>query len=67
MPQPTTNSSPFRRKVLPSADGHTGGEVAGAGAAEDETVADKLADAGTLDNGVTNKLPLEVLVSEDEI
>lgn len=49
MPQPTTNSRPFRMNVLPSADGHMGGEVAGAGPAEDETVAGKLTDARTLE------------------
>ena len=48
MPQPTTNSWPFEMKEFPSADGHVGGEVAGAGAAEDETVAGKLEDAGML-------------------
>ena len=48
-PQPTTNSRPFIMKELPSADGHMGGEVAGAGPAEDETVAGKLADARTLE------------------
>lgn len=61
MPQPTTKSWPFEVKVLPSADGHIGAAVAGAGAAEDETVADKLADAG-----IVNELPL-MLVTEDVI
>ena len=36
-------------KELPSAEGHTGAAVAGACTAEDETVTDKLADAGTFD------------------
>lgn len=46
MPQPTTNSWPLKIKELPSADGHMGAVVAGAGAAEDAMVADKLGDAG---------------------
>ena len=46
MPQPTTNSCPFAVKVNPSAEGHMGAEVAGAGTPNDETVAGKPADAG---------------------
>ena len=46
MPQPTTNSWPFEVKEAPSADGHTGGVVAGVGIVEWETVGNKLADAG---------------------
>ena len=49
MPQPTENSWPFIMKESPSAPGQTGGVVAGVGTIELETVGDKLADAGTLD------------------
>ena len=44
MPQPTTNSCPFAVKVIPSAEGHIGAEVAGAGTPDDATVAGKPAD-----------------------
>ena len=46
MPQPTTNSWPFEVKEAPSADGHTGGVVAGVGIIVTEMVGNKLADAG---------------------
>lgn len=55
MPQPTTNVWPLEMKEFPSADGHTGAAVAGAGAAEDEPVEDELAGAGVVD-----ELPLEL-------
>lgn len=83
MPQPTTNSWPFKMKVTPSADGHTGAAVAGAGAAEDEAVVkeiplDGLEVSGTaapedteaIDAGAMNEVPLvevEVLVPEDAV
>lgn len=74
MPQPTTNSWPLKMKEPPSADGHIGAVVAGAGAAEDEVGADKLADAeviselplGLDDDGVP-AIEAAVLVSVDDI
>lgn len=70
-------------KVIPSADGHTGAAVAGAGAAEDEAVVkemplDGLEVSGTaasedtegIDAGVVDEVPLievEVLVPEDAV
>ncbi len=60
MPQPTINSWPFAVKEFPSADGHTGAAVAGVGAAEVETVAGKLADAGAFDAGVINEVSVEL-------
>ena len=63
MPQPTTNIWPFIVKEPPSADGHTGGVVAGVGAVEEDSVGDKLADAGSL--GATSAEPLrEMLLDE---
>ena len=75
MPQPTTNSWPFEVKEAPSADGHTGGVVAGVGAVEGEAVGDKLADTETpgvaedIGAGPVNGLLIEpeVLVLEDAI
>ena len=61
MPQPTINSWPFAVKELPSADGHMGAAVAGAGAAEVETVAGKLADAGTVNAGVRTEVSEDII------
>ena len=45
------NSWPFEVNETPSADGHTGGVVAGVGAVDCATVGDKLADTGDFDVG----------------
>lgn len=78
MPQPTTNSWPFKIKVFPSADGHTGAAVAGAGAAEDETVVKEMpldglevcgttapGDTEAVDAGVLSEVTLEL--DNDEV
>lgn len=61
MPQPTTNTWPFEVKEPPSADGHTGGVVAGVGAWEGDIVGTKLPDAGTLEKGAPGLTPAEPL------
>lgn len=50
MPQPTLYSLPFKMKETPSADGQTGGVVAGVCAVEGE-VGNELGDTGILDAG----------------
>lgn len=50
MPQPTLYSLPFKVKEVPSADGQTGGVVAGVCAVEGED-GNRLGDTGTLDAG----------------
>lgn len=50
MPQPTLYSVPFKMKEAPSAEGQTGGVVAGVCAVEGE-VGNELGDTGTLDAG----------------
>ena len=61
MPQPTLYSLPFKMKEAPSADGQTGGVVAGVSAVEGETVGNKLADTRTLDAGVPDVTTAEPL------
>ena len=48
-------------KEAPSADGQTGGVVAGVSAVEGETVGNKLADTRTLDAGVPDVTTAEPL------
>ena len=61
MPQPTTNTWPFEVKEPPSADGHTGGVVAGVGAWEGDIVGNKLPDAGALEMGAPGPTTAEPL------